>query len=226
MLIPVTRYSIFQSSVFADNFIAQMQQSYATDFDLNSPKEAAMLRKYYDHLQPFNTINKPINRHNVLAYPATSKNDYVANFSLTLQHFFRELDISKIYLMEDTCISIVEEFPFENFSKRNSFKRLGGVKSGQVGYKIHIYNLHKVFPLFFFSRRYDVPVIFFLTAEGETPLSIRLCDDGNLHINYQEEYEQHIHHAAKEAGLKIGDTELCDAYSVVYFFNGYINTQP
>lgn len=225
MLIPVKRSEIFRTSVFADNYIAEMQRAYARDYNLNSPKEAALLKKYYDHLKPFTTIEKPIDGEQVLAYPAKSKLEYEVNFPLVLKQFLQELGITEIYLLEDNRICITTEFPFQNFHKRNLFKRFGGKKSAAEGYRVTTNKLDKVFPLFFFSRRYDVPVIFLLTAKGKTEIAMRLCDDGNLHISYQKAVEQQIHQAASSAGLRIGDRELCDAHSVVYFFNGYINTQ-
>lgn len=78
-----------------------------------------------------------------------------------------------------------------------------------MSYQIKVSDLQKGFPLFFFSGVYDVLVIFLITAIGEIPLSIRLCDDGNLHLNFQEIYQKRIVEVAKESGFKMGDLEMC-----------------
>ncbi|HSC53548.1 MAG TPA: hypothetical protein VLC98_08015 [Phnomibacter sp.] len=219
MLTPVSRIDIFKASHFADQFMAEMEQAYAADFDKNDVKEAAMLRKYYDHLAPFVGLQQPIDAHGVWAFAAASKAEYVQQFALQLQQALQHLDITSVYLLTLTQTCIASEFPFENFTKRNRFKRLGGIKNSRLGYQVSVEHLPAVFPLFFFSGIYDVPVIFLITAEGATPLSLRLCDDGNLHINYQQAFAGKIAEAATAAKLEMGDTELCSQYSTAYFRN-------
>ena len=85
-----------------------------------------------------------------------------------------------------------------------------------MSYQIKVSDLHKGFPLFFFSGVYDVPVIFLITAIGKIPISIRLCDDGNLHLNFQEIYQKRIVEAAKESGFEMGDLEICVQYRLNY----------
>ena len=211
MFKPITRLEIFRSSVFADNLIAEFQQSYTLDIDLSVKKEAEMLKKYYDHLKPFQPIEPSINSHCVLAYDAESKKDYIEAFSLVLQKFLTALNIQDLYLTYFNKKNLFQ-FEFENYKKRNLFKLYGGKKTENLGYQIKVSALHKSFPLFFFSGVYDVPVIFLITANGEVPLSLRLCDDGNLHLNFQEMYQKRIHEAAKNAGFKIGDLEICVQY--------------
>lgn len=221
MLTVIKRTTIFRSSVFADNFISKMQQSYASDFDPAVKAEAAILKKAYDHLTPFQPIDPPIKSTCVLAFAAGSKKDYSDNFSKRLQGFFHALNIDELYLMQFTNSNLVDEFPFQNFIKRNRFKRLAKNNGKDCGYRFNIKDLQQVFPLFFFSRHYDSPVIFLLTAKGEVPLSLRLCDDGNLHLNFQEQYRQRIHDASEKAGLIRGDLEICEKYSVFYLDKNY-----
>jgi hypothetical protein len=211
MFKPITRPEIFRSSVFADNLIAEFQQSYTLDIDLSVKQEADMLKKYYDHLHPFEPIDPPINSHCVLAYDAESKKDYIVTFPLVLQKFLMDLGIQDVYLTYFNKKNLFQ-FEFENFKKRNLFKLYGGKKTENLGYQLKVSDLHKGFPLFFFSGVYDVPVIFLITANGEVPLSLRLCDDGNLHLNFQEMYQKRIHEAAKDAGFKMGDLEICVQY--------------
>ena len=211
MFNPITLPEIFRSSVFADNLIAEFQQSYTLDIDLSVKQEAEMLKKYYDHLKPFQRIDPPINSHCVLAYDAENKKDYVETFPLILQKFLTVLNIQDLYLTYFNNKNLFQ-FEFENFRKRNLFKLYGGRKTKNLGYQIKVSDLHKGFPLFFFSGVYDVPVIFLITANGQVPLSLRLCDDGNLHLNFQKMYQKRIQEAAKNAGFKMGDLEICVQY--------------
>lgn len=208
MFKPISRIEIFRSSIFADNLIAKFQQSYTLDIDLAVKAEAEMLKKYYDHLKPFQPIDPPINSNCLLAYDAKSKKEYVATFPLVLQKFLTALNIQEMYLTYFNNKNLYQ-FEFENFRKLNLFKLYRGKNSKNLAYQIKVSDLHKGFPLFFFSGVYDIPVIFLITATGEVPLSLRLCDDGNLHLNFQEMYQKQIHETAKEVGLKIGDLELC-----------------
>lgn len=211
MLTPITRTKIFQTSQFVDNFIAEVQASYAQYIDVKVPSEKRMLEKYYDHLKPFAPINEPITGHCVLAYPAETKREYLEHLPLAMQRFYAELGIDSLYLMDFNNTPLLH-FPFQNFKKHNQFKRLVKGKSDNMGYRLHVANLHKILPLFFFSNRYDVPVIFLLTATGNVPLSIRMCDDGNLHLNFQEKYMGQIAAAANAAELCMGDLEICTVH--------------
>ncbi|NEU07610.1 hypothetical protein GZH53_04720 [Flavihumibacter sp. R14] len=216
MFTPVARPEIFHSSVFADNLVAIFQESYASGIDPSVRSEAAMLKKYYDHLKPFRQIDPPIDGHCVLAYDAGSKDDYIATFPLVMQKFLNTLNIRKLYLLNFNKTNLYS-FPFENFRKLNQFKLLGGSKKENLGYRFKVSELHRGFPLFFFSGVYDVPVVFLITATGEVPLSLRLCDDGNLHLNFQEIYRHRIEEAAAHAGFLMGDLEICSRYGVNHY---------
>lgn len=207
----ITRPEIFRASVFADNLVALFQKSYETYIDRSVKWEADVLKNYYDHLQPFQPIEPPIDSHCVLAYDAQSKKDYIENFPLVLQQFLTALAIQDLYLTYFNKKNLFR-FEFENFRKRNLFKLYGGRKTENLAYQIKVSDLHKGLPLFFFSGVYDVPVIFLITANGKVPLSLRLCDDGNLHLNFQEMYQKRIHEAAIKVGFKTGDLEICVQY--------------
>ena len=211
----ITRQEMFKSSVFADNLVAIFQQSYTSDIDTSVKAEVNMLKKYYDHLHPFQPIETPINSHCVLAYAAKSKEDYVATFPLVLQEFLTALHIQEVFLTYFNNKNLYY-FEFENFRKKNLFKLYGGKKNENLSYQIKVSDLQKGFPLFFFSGVYDVPVIFLITAIGETPISIRLCDDGNLHLNFQEKYQKRIVETATKSGFEMGDLELCVQYRLNY----------
>ncbi len=213
MLTPIPRAEIFQANQFVDNFIADMQASYAQYIDKTVPREGKMLAEYYDHLEPLAPFDEPVAGHCVLAYDAESKKDYVEKLPLVLQQFYGVLGITQLYLMDFNKTSLLD-FPYESFKKQNEFKRLAKGNAKGMGYVLEVADLPKIMPLFFFSKRYDTPVIFFLTAEGDVPLSIRMCDDGNLHLNFEEEYDEVIQEAAENAGFCIGDLELCTVHRV------------
>jgi hypothetical protein len=215
MLTPISRRAIFQASAFADQFIAEMQQSYAGDLDPNDDRDAAMLSKLYDHRQSIQAGIPLIDGHCVIAYDTALLADYQQSFPLVLHSFLQELSISQLYLMDFVKTNLLD-YPFENFKKRNRFKRLGAVNNNRIGYLVQVEHLPEVLPLFYFSRKWDVPLIFFITAQGKVPLSMRLCDDGNFHLNYPKSYHPKIAEAATGAGLVMGDLEICGKHSVYY----------
>lgn len=116
MFKPITRNEMFKSSAFADNLIAMFQQSYTLDIDLSVKQEAEMLKKYYDHLKPFQPIDQPISSNCVLAYDAKSKQEYVATFPLVLQKFLTASNIQEMYLTYFNNKNLYQ-FEFENFRK-------------------------------------------------------------------------------------------------------------
>lgn len=218
MLTPISRRSIFHASPFADQFIAEMQQSYASDLDPNDRQDAAELKRLFDHRQPIHEKNDLIEGHCVIAYDTNMLRDYMLSLPLVVKQFLQALNIRQLYLMDFVKTNLYD-FPFENFSKRNRFKRLGAINNKKLGYVLQTEDLPKVLPLFYFARKWDVPVIFLVTAEGEVPLSMRLCDDGNFHLNYEAIYEDRILKAAQKTGLVTGDIELCSQYSISYLDN-------
>ncbi len=217
MLTPIVRTAIFKSHPFIDNYIAGMQQAYGADFNFDNLKEAARLKKYYDHLLPFQPIDTSTNKYGEMAYPAGSKADYVIHFPKQLAELLINLDITDLFLMQSIKMDFIAEFPFENYSKKNRFKRMGGVKSANIGYRFNVNNLPAVLPLFLFARHYDTPVIYLFSADAAKPLALRLCDDGNLHYNIPAAQHQAFIHAANASGFVTDGEDLCGRYSVYYF---------
>jgi hypothetical protein len=215
MLTPVKRSEVFRSSRFNDRLIASFQASYGRDFDASVPKEKAALAKYYDHMEPFDAEGTAEEAYSVVAYKTYNRQEYLTIFPQQLKQALHLLDIHHLYLLDFTNVNLLKEFAFENFHKRNLFKRLGAVKAENVAYRFNTAAIDKVMPLFFFSGVYDVPVIFFLSAD-DIPLGFHLCDDGNLHLNYEAKDENRILAAMKQAGFATGDTGLCSLYSTYY----------
>lgn len=215
MLTAVTRNTIFQASVFVDNYIAEMQQSYASNFDKNNKQDAAILKQYYDHLIPFKTTDSSSNKFGVLAYAANDKKDYQTNLSLQIQELLLSLNISELWLMQFLKTNIASDFPFENFTKKNIFKQLGSVKSNNIGYRFATNQLSKILPLFFFSKQYDIPVILLFAVNHS--LALRLCDDGNFHFEVSENIFQQFSNNAISKNLIVADDNICSRCSVFYF---------
>ena len=213
MFKPVTRNTIFRSSPFADNLIASIQRGYAADFDLSLSKDARTVKKFYDHQQPFQTIDPPIDGHCVLAYITETLEEYLHEVPAVLQRFFNALNIQQLYLL-DFLKTTTDDFPFQNFKKRNDFRRLVGRNIKHGGYLVDAADLSDLLNLFFFSSLHGRPVIFFIPANGDVLLSIRLCSDGNFHLDFQQQHEGRIHEAARYAGFTIGDIDLCWDYNL------------
>src|SRR6478735_12343392 len=111
MLYPLSRKAIFHASSLADTFVAYMQQGYAQDLDMAEPQERSLLKKYYDHLQPFQPLNPPLdNDMMVLAFPATNQQDYFVQMPKAMTQLFQELGTRELYIVDFLKTSL-DEFP-------------------------------------------------------------------------------------------------------------------
>lgn len=205
-----SRNAVFRRWSFADNIIAQIQQSFAAELDTNSRVEAAMLKKYYDHQTPSFHAPMAIDGHCVIAYKAESRQAYFRE--LPLPAFFSKLQTEKLYCM-DFLATGMADFPFENFIKRNKLKRMPGNVLKAAAFSLNPVDAVNVLELFYFSGRYERSAVI-LIAEGAVPVAMRLCKDGNFHLNYKAEQEDQIKDAATAVGFMVGDIDLCWAYSV------------
>ncbi|WP_299986467.1 hypothetical protein [uncultured Pontibacter sp.] len=211
MIQAIRRTTIFRFSPFADNLIASYQRSYAAMFDATIPEEAKVLRQYYDHREALQPDDTPIMSDLVMAYDAADRPDYVTQMPLRPLQFFNSLGVAQLYLM-DFLRSDLNEFPFENFRKKNLFRRMVGRQSEDYNFLLDTSDL----PLFFHARKWDVPVIFLVAAAGEIPVAVNLCDDGNLHVSCPDRYSQQVQAAALAAGFETGDFTICSRYSICY----------
>jgi len=213
MLQPLSRKAIFRASSFADTFIAEMQQSYAQDFDLSDAQDCSMLRKYYDHLKPFRYVDPPLsNGMLVLTFPADDRKEYFAQMPVAMVQLLEALGSTQLYFV-DFLKTRLNEFPFETYRKRNQLKRLLGWSLKYGGFRLSITDLPVVWPLFYFSGIYARTAIV-LISDGEAPLALRLCRDGNFHCHYQEVHQQRIATAAQDVGFLVGDIDLCWQYRI------------
>ena len=190
-----------------------MQQSYASDFDLSIRSEVRVINKFYDHLKPFAPIPAPINTGCVMTYLVNNFQEYLEQVPVALVQFLKALQIEKLYILDflNTALSV---FPFENFRKRNCLKRLLGGKLNYTGLLSDTTIVAEILHLFLFSGLHGRPVIFFITAKGVVPLSVRLCDDGNFHLQFQVQFSNQVLEAAHKTGFTIGDVDLCWEHSI------------
>jgi hypothetical protein len=210
----ISRKEFFLSSEFADSCIADMQRSYSADLDETIRSDKKQLKQNFDHRQRFNKNSLPVEGHCVIAYPASGKKEYCHELPVKLILFLKSLGSQTLTLL-DFINSDLSDFPFETFQKRNRFKHIGrGIKRDHV-IQFNTDLLADIVPLFFFSRRYGIPVIL-LISDGVVPVSLDLCDDGNLHLHFQEKHREQVLTAATAAGFITGDLELCTGYSVSY----------
>ncbi|WP_161631518.1 hypothetical protein [Sediminibacterium sp. C3] len=191
-----------------------MQNSYSVDLDESIRSDKKQLKQNFDHRQQFNQNNSPVTGNCVIVYPAINRKDYCLKLPESITLFLKTLGSQKVTLL-DFVNTDFSDFPFETFQKRNIFKRISrGIKRSYV-IQFSVDIIVDIFPLFFFSRRYDIPVILMI-SDGEVPVSLRLCDDGNLHLNFREKHHEQVIAAATVAGFVIGDIELCRGYSVSF----------
>ena len=210
ILQPHTRREVFETSSFADNFIAQMQQSFAAELDENDQAEKALLRKYYDHLEPAYHEVVRIEAHAVFAFKSESRASYFRD--LPLEVFFSKLETRKIFFIDFLDTGMMD-FPFQNFIKRNVLKKMLGGSLEVKAFSLQPAVVMKVLELFYFSGQYERSAITII-AEGSVPVALRLCKDGNFHTNYLEADRKQVEQAAIGAGFLVGDIDLCWDYSV------------
>lgn len=214
MITVLSRRNYFLLSPFADSFIAKMQEAYAVDLDSTDKRDRKVLRQRFDHLQSFARDPVSVDAHCVIALPATSQNDYATMLPKHTAALLSRLECNTVTLLDfiNTDFSL---FPFQNFSKRNRFRRLTADMRRDRVVQFEPGRVPELLPSFLFSRCYDLPVIF-LIGDGPVPVSLRLCDDGNFHLNFCETDRPRITEAAKLSGFITGSIELCDAYSVAF----------
>jgi hypothetical protein len=212
MIIQLRRSTVFKTSHFANAFIAQLQQSYAADLDSGNKAQRILLSRYYDNLKPLGWQQLAIDGHCVMAFPAASQEEYFLGLQKGFDQLFTLLEVAKIYFL-DFLNTPLSSFPFENFAKRNQFKRLTGSHPLVEAFAIKSKDIGSVLPLFYFSKRFERASIT-LIADGDLPFALRLCKDGNFHINYQIHHQTLVQTAAITAGFKIGDVDLCWEYKI------------
>src|SRR5688572_26212789 len=100
MLYPLSRKAIMEASPFADQFIFEMQRSYAADLDLTDRVDRSLHRKYYDHLRPLQEGHPSIDGNCVLAYIADNRNDFFEQMLPVLVQFFEELKVQQLYFTD------------------------------------------------------------------------------------------------------------------------------
>ncbi|RYY98293.1 MAG: hypothetical protein EOO11_08465 [Chitinophagaceae bacterium] len=218
MIQTLRRPSLFRAAPHADQFIASLQQSYASGLNLAHPQDRAEHRRLYDHLQPFSAASDPFGPYGVIAFPAGTRAAYDAGFPAALVKLLAGLAIDRLAVTDFMNLDLAA-FPFGSFAQRNRFRALAG-RSGEIGgLLINREEVLRVLPLFFNARRWDIPVVCLVSA-SEPALAVRLCDDGNLHYNCSGPVHGAFLAAAAEAGFVSGDTGLCGEYSTAYFRNG------
>lgn len=192
------------------------QRSYASEIDASTRAGKQTLRKYYDLLSPIYNGAAPPTTDMVIAFNTNIRSAYLADFPRKLQALLLSLGITDLALLDFNRLDILNDFRFENYYKRNQFRRLGGSANASAAYLFKTDNLPDILPLFLFARVWDVPVIFFAAAHTDKPLLLHLCDDGNLHIDLLKTDEERFIKLAEEHGFATGDFTLCSQYSVCY----------
>ncbi|EMR03229.1 hypothetical protein [Cesiribacter andamanensis] len=210
MLTPLSRKDIFSQSPVADGMIAEVQGFYARGFDEAVPEELEVLNRLYDHRQVLQPGNKAPQAEAILTLRARTRSGYARRFPKALQGFLEQLGCRHLYLLDWLAFSW-QEFPFETADKAATFSRLAQGRLEPGGFLLEIRQLSRLLPLFFFSGRFDGPVIYLIAAEG-LPLSLQLCDDGNLHLAFHEQDRPALEAAASQAGLLLGGDEVCFVY--------------
>ncbi len=210
MLHPIRRKIIFETCPFADAQMAASQQSLLRTLDTRFEVDAAFIKEYVDHPQPFTNTRQPTDAGGVLAYVAEDAEQYSHEMPLALQTFFNHLQASTLYLLTESKLDW-SDFLFANEKKKETFLALAQHQTADVGYELTPADLPQCLPLFLFAHPDRAPV--FLYADTPvTSLSMFLCKDGNWHLQYYAQGKMLIEAAAQKSNVLFGDLELCDRY--------------
>lgn len=210
MMQALSRSDIFKQSVFVDNQIAFEQQSTYRTINQDDPDEVEYMMPFLDHLQAFQPQPEPLDGFCVLAYGVETKEDYENNFPLVMVDFFTRLKIEQVYLLTE-CKNDWKDFVFENEEKQKRFlTQINGQTNG-VGFLITVKDLPDILPIFFFAHP-DHPHICLISPEGDIPIDLFICKDGNLHTLFDERNYEQLKAAAEGAGLYMGSYEVCQLY--------------
>jgi hypothetical protein len=212
LLTPLSRKELFKNCPVADGIISQVQGFYARGFDEGVPEEAEVLNRLYDHRYPLHAAHKAPKDEGILAIRARTRKGYQKRFPKALQVFLKELVCSHLYLADWLAFSW-QEFSFETAEKATAFKHMAQGQLQPGAFLLESRQLARLLPLFFFSNRYDGPVIYLFAADG-VPLSLQLCDDGNLHLAFHEQDRQALEAAAQKANLVMGGFGMCQVFYV------------
>lgn len=101
------------------------------------------------------------------------------------------------------------QFPFKSFEKREVIKDIFNQPAYSDAFKLDIDDLLKILPLFNFSGRNNIPIIYFFSVDAPVTLAMFLCDDANFHTTFFSKDREKIASAASAAGLNIGGVEIC-----------------
>ena len=210
MLQPLRRQTIFETCAFTDVQMAASQQSLLRTLDTRFEDDAAFIKEYVDHAEPYTTSRQPTDTGGVLAYVAEDAEQYSHEMPLALQTFFNHLQATTIYLLTESRLDW-NEFLFANQKKKERFLALVQQQTKDVGYATTAAHLPEFLPLFLFAHPDRAPL--FLYADTPvTSLSMFLCKDSNWHLQYHAKDKNLIAGAAKNSNLLFGDLELCDKY--------------
>lgn len=233
MIQPITREEVFFKSRLADYYISDMQKPYVrTDADKEElqyetiiledsfdntdeegnqysyDEEGSLVKDLKDHMEPFHKGGKLTDDFAVLGYSRKNIVEYVTNRSKALIRFFEMMNIRQLYLMDELRYDWLR-FPFNNREKLAAIKSLVNVPSYREAFEMNIGELAFILPLFSYSGRHSMPIIFLISADDKVPIAMFLCDDGNFHTNFHSEDREKIFYAASAAGLVMGGAEVC-----------------
>jgi hypothetical protein len=123
-------------------------------------------------------------------------------------HFFELLGVKQLYLLDELKYDLVK-FPFSYREKREAFKSIVNQATYNEGFQLDIDDLSVILPLFHFSGRNNIPIIWVFSTNPEMSLAMFLCDDANFHTSFFSADREKITSAVSTAGLILGGMELC-----------------
>ena len=211
----ISREEVFYKSSLVDHFIKDLQQStyeqqgYNLDAGFNVGETATQSEDPYDHLERFHDNWEILNDFAVVSYGEKKyKANYLAHRSIAFIRFFELMTIKQLYLMDELKYDLVD-FPFSYREKREAFKGIVNQATYSEGLLFDIDELSTLLPLFHFSKRHSMPIIWLFSANPQVSFAAFLCDDANFHANFLSNDREKLSSAVSGAGLIMGGVEVC-----------------
>ncbi len=206
----ISREEIFYKSSLVDHYISHLQHWYSPDYNITDNLDQSPIpgEDPFDHLEPFHDEKEDLDDFAVLGYVEKNKHDYLTHRSNALILFFELIGIKQLYLLDDLKLDWVR-FLFKSPEKLETMKRMVNQPAYSEAFILDIDDLLKILPLFNFSGRNNIPIIWFFSVGTQGPLAMFLCDDGNFHTSFLPKGREKITSASIAAGLKIGGLEIC-----------------
>jgi hypothetical protein len=198
----ISREEVFYLSSVADHYISACQTYSNAHYHHSSEFQEVL-----DHLVPFHRDKDELDDFAVIAYKENKLN-FLTHRSNAFIHFFNELGISRLFLLDERKYNLLD-YPFGDFEKKQFLKSIVNKVFYDEALEFDVEDLLQLLPLFNYTRRHSEPLIYLFPAYNPFPIGSFICDDKGFHTSFSTKDREKIASAASSAGLIMGGLEVC-----------------